>query len=466
MSSGCSVGPVFTMPAGTLQTEWNHQAGKGINNGSAAPEQLSRWWHTLNDPVLSKLVEEATTNNLDIKQAQASLREARARRSIAMADRYPTLKAKVGTTRYRTSEEVGPDNGEESKKSAQFDLNVDPDLFGGKKNAEVAAIANLDASEENIHDVQVALIAETVLTYIDIRSYQAQLENIRQTHVSWQESSALINLSHQEGLVGWADVEQSQINLRENQAQISPILINLDQSKANLAVLLGRSAAILPELEIVRPIPVTSAEVAVGIPAETLRQRPDIRRAEYQMAAATAQVGVAEAARYPALNLSGTVGLEALSMGAIFNSSALMYSLATNVVMTVFDHGRLKQNVEIQNALMEQAVLRYQAAVQSALRDVENALAAYAEEQNRRQSLSNAVQAASNAEKLVGIQFNAGLVNYSAVLESRRARLSLENQLVQSEAAVTSDLARLYKSLGGGWCSAQAATATNSLVSY
>jgi outer membrane protein TolC len=202
--------------------------------------------------------------------------------------------------------------------------------------------------------------------------------------------------------------------------------------------------------------------VAIGVPAETLRQRPDIRRAERQLAAATAQVGQAEAARYPTLSLSGTLGLQASSLGNLLQPGAYLYSLAANTVVTIFDGGRLKQKVEIQNALQEQALISYLYSVKSALRDVENALVAYAGEQNRYRSLQDAVQAAKSAVDLSTSQYAAGLIDFQSVLDSQRSLLSLQNQLIQSEAAVISDLARLYKSLGGGWSNSSTKNSTAS----
>jgi outer membrane protein TolC len=215
--------------------------------------------------------------------------------------------------------------------------------------------------------------------------------------------------------------------------------------------MLGRTPGELAELETPAAIPQTPTEVAVGIPAETLRQRPDLRRAERQLAAATAQVGVATASLYPDFSLSGTLGLQALSNANLLQASARMFSVAANAGLVVFDAGRIRQNVEVQNALQEQALIGYESAVRGAVHDVENALIAYAEEQNRRVALTDAVQAAQSAAELSASQYAAGLIDILAVLDTQRSLLSLQDLLSQSEAAVTSDLVRLYKAMGGGW---------------
>lgn len=450
--SGCVVGPNYRAPLIEAPPAWHTETPGGVQKQTADAVYLSVWWKSLNDPILSRLVEEAAVNNLDLKQAQARLRESRARRGVTATDRFPTVKANVSNIRNRSSAEIGTGSSRSSETiSAQLDASLEVDLFGGKKRALEADSATLEASQENERDVQVSLLAEVVLTYIEIRTYQAQINNTRTTIASLEESSQLAGWQNQAGLVSQLDVEQARLNLEQTRAQIPTLLNKLEQSRNNLALLLGRPQGTVPELLNVMPIPAAPVEIAVGVPAETMRQRPDIRRAERQLAAATAQVGKAEAARYPTLSISGTIGLQASSLGTLLNPTAFIYSLANNAVMTIFDGGRLKQQVEIQNALQEQALITYQSTVRSALRDVENALIAYAEEQNRRRFLVDAVTAAQSTASLATSQYAAGLVDYSTVLDSQRSLLSVQDQQIQSEAAVTSNLARLYKTLGGGW---------------
>lgn len=450
--AGCVVGPDYRTPILDTPATWKNQVPAGTKNEVGEAVQLSQWWNTLNDPFLTRLAEEAVSNNLDLKQAQARLRESRARRSVAAADRYPTLKGGLTNSVNRSSGKTGTGDSRASDSySAQLDVGLDMDLFGGNKRALESATATLEASEENVRDVQVSLMAEVVLTYIDIRSSQTQILNTRNTIVSLQESSQITRWRSQAGLVSQLDEEQARMNLEQTQAQLPTLLNKLEQARNNLALLLGRSTGSMDELPDSASIPFARAEIAIGVPAETLRQRPDIRRAERQLAVATAQVGKAESARYPNFSLSGTIGMQSESLGNLLNPGAFMYSLASNAVQTIFDGGRLKQQVEIQNALQEQALITYKSAVRSALRDVENALSAYAGEQNRRRFLTAAVDAARNAVALSTSQYAAGLVDYSTVLDSQRSLLSNQDQLIQSEAAVTSNLVRLYKALGGGW---------------
>ncbi len=450
LMTGCVVGPDYRTPKLSVPDAWHSDVKNDSKATTLEPGRLDRWWQTLNDPLLSRLVAEAAANNLDLKLAGARLRESRARRGLSASDLYPSLGAGAGLNHSRSSEQMG--NGSVSDLySAQFDASWEPDLFGGKRRALEAASATSEAAEENLRDVQVSLLAEVVLNYIEIRSSQEQINITRATIATLTETLQIADWRVQAGLVSQLDLEQARLNLEQTRAQLPTLLSTLELSRNNLALLLGRDPGTLSELQSAGPIPAAAARIAIGVPAETLRQRPDIRQAERQLAAATAQVGQAEAARYPTLSLSGTLGLQASSLGNLLQPGAYLYTLAANTVVTIFDGGRLRQKVEIQNALQQQALISYQSTVKSALRDVENDLVAYAGEQNRRTSLQDAVQAAKSAVDLAASQYAAGLIDFQSVLDSQRSLLSLRNQLIQSQAAVTSNLARLYKALGGGW---------------
>lgn len=449
--AGCAAGPDYRTPEVSAPAAWHSAMKGGLKSVSPEAAQLAQWWNGLDDPHLSRLIEEAAANNLDLKLAQARLREARARRGVSAADRFPTLNAGAGANRSRSSEEMGFGGGVSETWSAQFDASWELDVFGGKRRALESAEASLEASREDLRDVQVSLLAEVALNYIEMRGYQARL-TIAQSNLATQtETWQLTRWRHEAGLTTQLDEDQARLNLEQTRSQLPALQTGLEQSKNRLAVLLGRKPGELAELETPAAIPLIPAEVAVGIPAETLRQRPDLRRAERQLAAATAQVGVATAALYPNFSLSGTLGLQALSSANLLQASARMFSVAANAGWVLFDAGRIRQNIEVQNALQEQALIRYESAVLGALRDVENALVAYAEEQNRRQSLAAAVEAAQSAAELAASQYAAGLIDFQAALDTQRSLLSLQDQLSQSEAAVTSNLARLYKVLGGGW---------------
>jgi NodT family efflux transporter outer membrane factor (OMF) lipoprotein len=453
--AGCvTVGPDYTAPETAAPATWNAKLAAGVSVAQPDAATLARWWTVLDDPVLSRLIERALAGSLDLRQAQARVREARARRGFAGADRFPTLAAAASASKTRGSEETTAAGVTTELYSAGFDASWELDLFGGKRRALEAAEAGLQASEEDRRDVLVSLTAEVALNYVELRSFQARLAIAEANLAAQSETYDITRWRAEAGLTTQLDVESARFNLEQTRASVPTLRSGLEQARNRLVVLLGQPPGYLAdELGKGRAIPVTPVELAVGVPADVLRRRPDVRRAERQLAAQTAQVGVATAARYPGFTLLGSIGLEALSSGRLFTSAARTSSAGANIGWTMFDAGRIRQNIEVQSALQEQALIAYEAAVLAALRDVENALVAYAEEQTRRGSLAEAAQAAKTAADLAGQQYTSGLVDFQVVLDAQRSLLSLQDQLASSEGEVTSNLIRLYKALGGGWAS-------------
>lgn len=455
---GCAAGPDYRRPDESVSPSWHAAMQGGLNPASPAAGQLSRWWHSLGDPALTRLVDEAANNNLDLALARARLREARARRGIAGAELFPIVTARAGANRTRSSGEPGRgDNSIDGTYFAQFDASWEADFFGGKRRAVEAADATAEAALEDLRDVQVGLLAEVALNYVALRGYQARLEIARRNLAAQAESWDIAGWRRQAGLVGQLDQDQARSNLEQTRAQLPLLQAGLEQSKNRLAVLLGRGAGQLGELETAAGGPGVPSSVAVGIPAETLRQRPDVRRAERRLAAASAQAGVAAAALYPDFSLSGTIGLQAMSGAGLGHASTRIASVAVAAGRFLFDGGRSRHNIDLQGALQQQALLAYQSAVREALLDVENALVAYALERERRAAIAQAVTAARSAAAIAASQYASGLVDFLTVLDTERSQLGLEDQLSQSDTAVASNLARLYKALGGGWSNASPA---------
>ena len=452
MLFGCTaVGPDYVPPEVSTPQTWSGAQAGGVSVAAHDSEQLASWWKTLNDPALNSLIERTLSGNLDLRQAIARVREARARRGIVQADLFPTINATGSATASRSSEETGSGN-EIDLYRAGFDAGWELDLFGAVRRSVEAAGASLEATQENLRDVRVSLLAEVALNYVEVRSFQARLSIAEANLAAQEETYEITNARFTSGLTSELDVEQARYNLEGTRSQIPSLQIGLEQAGNRLAVLLGQNPGSLKdELTERVAIPVTSLDVAVGVPAEVLRRRPDIRRAERLLAAQTATVGVATAELYPRFSLSGTIGLEALSFGNLFSSGSRTYGIGPSFHWNIFDTGGIRQNIEVQNALQEQALISYEASVLSALTDVENALVAYAREQVRRQSLLEASLAAGRAVELAQDQYTSGLIDFQNVLNAQRALLSFQDQLTQSEGAVTSDLIRLYKSLGGGW---------------
>jgi NodT family efflux transporter outer membrane factor (OMF) lipoprotein len=449
--AGCSVGPDYVKPDIPAPVEWSQALRAGLTAEQPESQALARWWTTLGDADLSNLVERAIAGNPDLKKALARVREARAKRRVATADLFPAVNAKGSATRSRGSEQTGTGETRDLYK-AGFDASWEIDVFGRVRRTIEAAQGDLEATQADYEDVLVSLLAEVALNYIEARTLQAQLRVAEENLRAQAETLQLTEWRFEAGLVSRLDVEQARSNLENTRAQLPRLRSGIEEAKNRLAILLGVFPGALDrQLSLRKPIPEAPLEVAVGVPADLLRRRPDVRRAERQLAAQTARVGVATADLYPRFSLPGSIGLEALSSNNLFSTSSRIWSIAGSFAWTVFKGGAIRQNIEVQSALQEQALMQYEAAILTALEDVENALVAYAEEQERRQSLSEATQAAERAVELARDQYASGLIDFQSVLDAERSLLSFQDQLAQSQGQVISNLIGLYKALGGGW---------------
>lgn len=446
--AGCAaVGPDYRPPASSAPAAWHTELGQGLTAEARDPRQLAIWWTTLADPVLTRLITQAINSNLDLKQAVAKVREARARRDLSRAGLFPTLNASGSALRSKSS-----GGAAYSSYAAGFDADWEMDLFGGARRSLEAAEADLGASREDLRDVLVSLTAEVALNYLDVRTVQARL-NVAGKNLDIQQQTYELTRSRcRAGLSNELALQQARANLESTGAQIPTLRTSLEEAKNRLAVLTGAAPGSVHDLlAAIRPIPVVPATVAVGVPAETLRQRPDIRRAERRLAAQTARIGVATADLYPSFTPTGSIGLEALKAGELFKSASENRSFGPSFSWNIFDAGAIRRNIEVQSAIQEQYLLAYEATVLTALEEVENALTAYAEEQLRRERLTAATDAARLAETLAANKYAAGLVDFTTVLDAQRSLFSYEDQLAESNGTVTADLIRLYKVLGGGW---------------
>ncbi|NWG13065.1 MAG: efflux transporter outer membrane subunit [Acidobacteria bacterium] len=449
---GCKpVGPDYKKPSIVPPPAWNAKMSEGMRAAEVLDDSLAQWWSALQDPTLQNLIERAMKGNLDLRRADAVVREARARRGIADADRFPTVTASGITGFQRGSDRMGK-AANVGLFSAGFDAGWEIDVFGRVRRSIEAADAGLEAAQELLRDTLVSLLAEVAINYVEVRQYQAQLAIAEKNLKVQEDSYRLAGDRFAAGLTTRLDVDQAHYSVADTRSRIPALRIRLEQAKNRLAVLLGENPGGLSEtLKGEGKIPVGPAEIAVGVPAETLRRRPDVRRAERLLAARTAAVGVATAAKYPRFSLEGTIGYEMITKGNPLSLGNIVGSLGATALYTVFDARRIRQNIEVQNALQEQALVDYESAILVALEEVENALIAYADEQVRRRFLMEASEAAGKALELVRTNYSAGLVDFQPVLESQRSLLSFQDQLAQSDAAVTSNLIRLYKALGGGW---------------
>jgi NodT family efflux transporter outer membrane factor (OMF) lipoprotein len=451
--AGCAaVGPDYVPPATDVPAGWSRlDTPPQPVTRADAPIDLSQWWQGLNDPLLSALVAEALQASPDLRTAQAKLREARARSTVANAGRYPGVTASGSASRSQSSEEIGSGDTRNFF-SAGFDASWEIDVFGGVRRSVEAAEADIEASVASLENTQVSLASEVALNYVDVRTWQILLGIARANLASQSETLQLTIWRAQAGLVSSQDVEQARSNREQTRAQIPSLETSLAESEHGLDILLGRApGALHARLAATGELPAMPDQIAVGIPADTLRQRPDVRAAERRLAAETARVGVAEAARYPSFTLSGSIGLEALTLGALGNGAAATSSLLAGVTGPIFDAGRQRAQVEIQHAVREQALVAYEQTVLTALQDVENALVALVRNRERVEALASAVESVRNAAQLARQRYSAGLIDFQSVLDSERSVLVLEESLASARANGVQTLIRLYKALGGGW---------------
>jgi multidrug efflux system outer membrane protein len=460
--AGCSVGPDYKEPALVVPAGWTEAQQKGVDT---RPAELTRWWTAFEDPMLNSLVDRAVRSNLDLRVAEARIREARASRAVVASGAWPTVDTSGSYTRSRSSENAlnipsqsGAGGGASSPKlernffNAGFDANWEIDVFGGVRRSVEAADAIIEATEYNRRDILVSLLGDVARNYIDVRGAQRRLAVARANLKTQQDSLDLTRVRFNAGLASDLDVARAEAQLNATASQVPTLESLMKQAAYSLDLLLGLSpGALWQELEKEIAIPNLPAEVLVGLPSDLLRRRPDIRIAERQLAAATAQVGSAIADLFPKFFLTGAAGLQSISASDWFTGRSRYWSIGPTITWPIFDAGRIRANIEIRNAQQEQALTQYEKAVLAALGDVEKSLVNYAQEQVRRRSLNDAVVANRRAVEMAQELYVRGLNDYLNVLDTQRALYLTETELAQSEATMASNLVALYKALGGGW---------------
>ena len=460
--AGCAALPArdAALPDAPIPAAWSTStvpaagagAGAGAPSGTAAPvptapAALTDWWRRFDDPQLTGLVAQALEANPGLRGARAALAQARALRDVQAAGLLPNVSASGSAQRAR------PAGGNAANRfQAGLDAGWELDVFGGQRSAVRAAEADVRAAQESLADTQVSLAAEVALAYLDLRSQQARLEIARRNLATQTETLQLARWRVQAGLATSVELEQARAASEQTAAQIPVLESAIAQAQHALAVLTGRApAALQAALEPVQPVPQPAGDLALAIPAETLRQRPDVRRAEQQVSAALARVSQADAARYPSFRLGGSLGLSALTLGGLSSGAAVFNSLLGSVSVPLFDGGAARAQVRVQEAGLEQARVNYQSVVLAALKEVEDALVALRNDRAQLERLRNAAEAAANAALLAQQRYASGLIDFQVVLETQRTLLNTQDSVANTVAKVSADHVRLYKALGGGW---------------
>lgn len=446
MLNGClSVGPDYKQP------ELPEFGTEQVPEFSGA-----EWWSRFDDPLLAELVGHALENNQDLQGAVARLREARAKFGIARAGFGPRIDAAGSMNRYRTSDNAlipgVPSSGEEDLYNAGFDAVWEIDIFGGTRRTAQAFAADWEAAQAGLGALQVTVAAETAQAYIGLRTWQQRLKVANSNLEVQRQTLEILESSFKAGLTDALAVQQARYNLENTRSAIPSIEAGVESARNALAVLIGKLPADglfgdEPELAV---IPRAQLELN-GIPAETLRRRPDIRQAEREFAAQTARVGASVAELYPKFRLSGSIGLESLEAGTLFETGSHRYSIVPGVSWPVFRSGSIRGNIKVQEARQEQALAVYESAVLGAVREVRDALSDYRKERQRFEALCRAVAAAREAEQTAQDQYRNGLSDFNNVLDAQRSLLQFEETQAISEGAVSANAVRLFKALGGGW---------------
>ena len=499
LASGCMTGPDYVRPDITTPDDWASDKTEGV---TSTKTDVVVWWKQFNDATLDSLIARSLESNFDLRIAGVRVREARAARGIATSTLLPTVGFDASAMRSRGPEQhvdsgspvsgglsFGPGglsrtvtlrgnngsitrttsaagtttsvNGSPSASAPDrvtnlfqsgFDAQWELDVFGGNKRGVEAADADLDAIIEAERQVMVSLIAEVALNYIDLRSAQQRLAITHRNIEAQHETVTLTGARFDAGISSELDAVRARALLANFRGQVPLLEQQAASAIYRLGVLLGgEPGMLLGELNPAAPLPTAPEVVPVGMPTELLRRRPDIRVAERQLAAQNARIGVAMADLYPKFFLTGGVSGQSDILGNMLEGGNILGSFGPRVNWPIFQGGRIRANIEVQNARQEEAAIRYEQTIMLALADVEYALVAFNKEQVFRHSLEEAVAANKRAVELANERYARGLEGFLNALQAQRDLFTTEDQLVQSESVILTNLVSLYKALGGGW---------------
>lgn len=455
--AGCTVGPEYTPPVARLPEDYQSKIPLAENGPGAT---LARWWRHFEDPRLDALIVQASQANLDVRLARARVREARALAGVAGARRYPSVDASGQYTRSRLSENApighivhsAGQPVEGNLFTAGLDASWEIDVFGGTRRTVEAASADTESEEEAARQVRVTVLAEVGLNYLHLRGLQKRLDVAKSNLRTQQETLALAADRFQAGLVSDLDPARARAQMEETRSLLPGLERDIERAIYRLAVLLGKAPEEIDAgLRDVRPIPGAPPEIPPGLPSDLLRRRPDLRRAEREVAAATARVGEATADLYPRFFLTGSGGLQSIKATDFLRGASQFWSVGPSVTWPIFAGGRIRSNIEAQDARQEQALLRFQQTVLQSLEEVENALVGYAREQDHFRALAASETAARRSAEVADQQYRAGVADFLSVLDAERSLLGVQDELAGSEETLGQDLILLYKALGGGW---------------
>ena len=447
--TSCAVGPDYERPAIATPDSWHEDLVRGLSTGEAS---LENWWTVFDDAVLIGLIDRATEGSLDIREAVARIAEAQARRGIASGELFPAIDSNTLYEYREPSDRVIGDLKSSNFYSAGLGAAWEVDLFGRVRRSVEATEADLQASIELYRDVLVVLYASVATGYVEARSLQKRIRYAEANIDTQAETLEVVRARNRAGLVGDLDLREAELNLARTESFLPQLRQALTAAINRISVLIGEFPSELHgELREPQEIPLPPDRVVVDLPRNLLRQRPDLRQTERELAAQTARIGVATADLYPRLTLLGSFSFDASSSGDWFSAAAQSLSLGPQLRWNLFDGGSIRSNIGAQDALAEQALARYERAVLEAVEEVENALAGYVYERDRLEALRRSATAAQQSVELVKTLYLSGLINFQNVLDQERSLFEEQDNLAASEGRVTQNVIQIYRVLGGGW---------------
>lgn len=466
--TACTVGPNYRRPLVVTPPQWAASQARGTQSVTI---DADRWWQSFQDAELDSLIQRAVAANYDLALATARVEEARGSLGVVRASLSPQVNAGASVTRDR---QVGAgllqQPGGVSVRQFPFEANDfqgdaslswELDLFGRIRRSTEAARADVLASEEDRRNVLVALLGDVGRYYANLRGNQLRLEIAEKNIAIAVDTVDLTRQRVKAGLATDRDVAQAEAQFEAVRAQVPAIDTSIQLSVHRLGVLLGEQPGAIAELVKHAPIPEVHRPVPTGLPSDLLERRPDIRRAEAQLAAATARVGEARADYFPRFTLLGAVGRQATQLHDLTLGLGNYFSFGPSVSLPVFTGGRIRSNVAIQDARVKEALAAYHAAILTAFEETENALVSFGNEQDRRDRLAATVHADETAFELANVQYTAGLTDFLTVLDAQREMYANQDLLAQSQTQVATNLIGLYKALGGGWTVSQSGQASS-----
>jgi NodT family efflux transporter outer membrane factor (OMF) lipoprotein len=449
--NGFKVGPNYTGAKAEVAPQWIDAADIRVRS---QPADMGRWWSVFNDPALNDLVLCAYNQNISLKDAGTRVLQARAMLAIAKGEVFPQTQAatasysRVATPAFETIPGIPKFT---DQWNSGFNLSWELDFWGRYRRAVLSAQAQLDSSVDNYDDALVSLVGDVATNYVQMRQYQEQIELARQNVKIQTEILFIVKARFKFGSVSELDVDQAQSTLSQTAAQVPAFEVQLRQAQDRICTLLGIPPTDLQQRLGQRPIPAAPTEAVVGIPAQLIERRPDIRRAERNAAAQAQQIGIAQSDLYPHIDITGTIGYSAFNLSQLFTPASFTGSVGPTFTWNLLNYGRIVNNVRLQDAMFQQTLLDYRTTVLTANQEAEDGLVNFLKSQEQTKYLTESVIAAAKAYEVVIEQYRVGTVDFNRVDTIEQNLVQQQNLEATARAQIAIGLIQVYRALGGGW---------------